>query len=221
MKENEPLKRLSALLTENLHIDFKKNPIHLKMEGDAVSVEGMVDGIADKKRAILLAMGIEGTSGVIDRLRVKPARVMSDKEIYSHLINAISEEPTLGPQDIRIEVKDAVVDIEGVVGSLSHKRLCGVFAWWVPGSVDVINSLEVEPPEEDTDDEISDALRVALEKDLIVDESAISVSTRNWVVTLSGTVKSDSQKEAAEADAWYVWGVNEVVNKIKVSGGKG
>ncbi|MBI5559747.1 MAG: BON domain-containing protein [Deltaproteobacteria bacterium] len=205
-------------MTENLRIDLKKNLIRLNMEGDSIVIEGTVERVADKKRALLLAMGIEGTSGVIDRLKVKPAKTMSDKEIYSHLVNAISEEPTLASSDIKIEVRDAVVDIEGGVGSLSHKRLMGVFAWWVPGSMEVINSLEVEPPEEDSDDEISDALRVVMEKDLLVDESTIRVSTKNWVVTLSGTVRKESEKEAAENDAWYVWGVNGVVNNIVVAG---
>lgn len=221
MKKDERLKKLGALLTENLHIDFKKNPIHLKMEGDSIVMEGMVEGVADKKRALLLAMGMEGTSGVVDRLRVRPAKHMTDKEIHSHLMDALSEEPTMNLRDISMEVRDGVVDIEGIVGSLSHKRLCGAFAWWVPGSTDVINSLEVDPPEEDTDDEISDALRIVLEKDRLVDASSINIFTKNWTVTLNGAVKSEAEKDAAEADAWYVWGVNEVVNRLKVVPGKG
>lgn len=215
MKDNI-INSIKANLTGNLHIDLVKTPIHIKLEDNAVVMEGMVDRIAHKKKALLIAMGIPGVTGVIDRLRVRPSTHMGDKEIVKHLLDALSEEPTIDASRVAFQVKDGVVDIEGVVPSLSHKRLVGLFAWWVPGSVDVINSLEVEPPEEDTDDEITDAVRLALEKDRLVDASSILVGTKEWVVTLAGTVRSGPEKKTAEDDAWYIWGVNDVVNMLRV-----
>ncbi len=217
MEKDEIIKMLGALLTERLHIDPKRNPIRIEVEGDAIVMEGMVERIAYKKRALLAAMSIEGTSGVVDRLKVKPAARMTDKEIYDHLFKALSEEPTLDPSGVEIDVNDGAIDLEGKVPSLSHKRLCGVLAWWVPGSTDVINSLEVVPPEEDTPDEIRDALRIVLEKDRLVDASSITIEVRDWTVTLRGTVKSDVERDAAEDDAWYLWGVNDVINELEVS----
>ncbi len=217
MEKDEIIKRLGALLTERLHIDPKRNPIHIEVEGDAIVMEGMVERIACKKRALLAAMSIEGTSGVVDRLKVKPAARMTDKEICDHLFKALSEEPTLDPSGVEIDVNDGAVDLEGKVPSLSHKRLCGVLAWWVPGSTDVINSLEVVPPEEDTPDEIRDALRIVLEKDRLVDAGSITIEVRDWTVTLRGTVRSIAERDAAEDDAWYLWGVNEVRNELEVS----
>ena len=216
MQGNEALKTIKAALEKELHIDPIKNPIHLKMEGDAILMEGVVDRIALKKRALLIAMGIPGTSGVVDRLRVKPAKEMGDKEIKNHICDAFLEEPTLRDITIEVDVKNGIVDLEGTVPSLSHKRLAGVLAWWVPGSQDVINSLEVKPPEEDSDDEITEAVVLAFEKDKLVNHSNIKVATMNCVVTLNGVVKSEIAKEAAEDDAWYVWGVNEVINRLKV-----
>jgi osmotically-inducible protein OsmY len=46
-------------------------------------------------------------------------------------------------------VKEGVVTLDGEVSSLAHKRLCGVLAWWVPGSRDVVNGLEVRVDEVD------------------------------------------------------------------------
>jgi osmotically-inducible protein OsmY len=216
MTENDPAKTLRAALTDKLHIDLRKNPIDIKMEGDAVVIEGTVERVALKKRALVIAMGLEGTSGVVDRLRVSPAKKMTDDEIRDHLYAAFSEEPTLNPELITAEVTDGIVDLEGQVGSLSHKRLCGVLAWWVPGSTDVINSLEVVPPEEDSHDEVNEALRIVFDKDRLVDASTVSSSTKDWVVTLEGSVRSEGERNAAEDDAWYIWGVNGVANNIKV-----
>jgi len=115
-----------------------------------------------------------------------------------------------------VEVKDGVVTLNGEVPSLTHKRLAGVLAWWVPGTRDVVNGLEEVPTEEDNDDELIDAVRLVLEKDPFVNASKIRVSSKDWVVTLEGLVPTEAMKQMAERDAWYVLGVKEVVNRIQV-----
>ena len=111
---------------------------------------------------------------------------------------------------------EGVVLLEGQAPSLSHKRLAGALAWWVPGSRDVLNCLEVVPPEEDNDDEITDAVKIILDKDPFVDDVQILVVTRNRVVTLEGAVRSEGEKDMAEFDAWFVFGVDKVVNNLQV-----
>lgn len=216
MRKKDPVNELKAALTARLHIDLRQHPVECRLEGDAIVLEGAVQGIALKKKALLIAMGIAGTTGVIDRLKVEPSARMTDKEIEKHFRDALSGEPALNTLGIEAEINGGVVDIEGVVPSLTHKRLAGVLAWWVPGSTDVINSLEVDPPEEDSDDEITDAVAAVFEKDRLVDESSLKARTKDWAVTLEGIASSDEEKQAAEDDAWYVWGVNDVVNNIRV-----
>ncbi|MBO0860528.1 MAG: BON domain-containing protein [Chloracidobacterium sp.] len=113
---------------------------------------------------------------------------------------------------------EGVVLLEGQVPSLSHKRLAGALAWWVPGSRDVLNCLEVVPPEEDNDGEIIDAVKLILDKDPFVDDVQILVAARDRVVTLEGVVSSEGEKDMAEFDAWFVFGVDKVINNIQVVG---
>jgi osmotically-inducible protein OsmY len=117
---------------------------------------------------------------------------------------------------IVVEVNDGVVTLNGEVPSLTHKRLAGVLAWWVPGTRDVINGLEEVPPEEDNDDELIDAVRLVLEKDPFVNASKVRVSSKDWTVTLEGLVPNETMKQMTERDAWYVLGVKSVINKISV-----
>jgi osmotically-inducible protein OsmY len=218
-KENTPqdiAKAVKAALVSELHIDPALHPVEVRIVDGSVLIEGTVEKIAQKKRALLFAMGLEGVPGVIDRLRVRPAARMTDDEIREHVVTALSSESALKGLSIEPEVNGGVVDLEGEVWSLSHKRLAGALAWWVPGSVDVINSIEVVPPEADSDEEVSDAVRLILEKDRLVDASSLRVFTRGWVVTLDGVVASEESRDAAEDDAWFTWGVNDVVNNIKV-----
>jgi osmotically-inducible protein OsmY len=216
MDSQAAVKALKAMLMEELKFDPNGFPIALSLQDGSVVMEGMVENVAVKKKALLLAMGIDGVPGVVDRLRVRPSVKMSDDEIRDHMMDALAEESALNGLDIKIEVRDGVVDLEGQVWSLSHKRLAGVLAWWIPGALDVINSIEVNPPEADSEGEISDAVRLALEKDRLVDAQSLKVSTEGYVVTLEGVTGSDAEREAAEEDAWFTWGVNNVVNRIIV-----
>jgi osmotically-inducible protein OsmY len=163
---------------------------------------------------------------------------MGDGAVRDHVCDALLQEPafttfaiavrdqgqgdTIRPASgaplgvIEVAVVDGVVTLNGQVPSLSHKRLAGVLAWWVPGSRDVINGLAVEPPEEDSDDEITDAVRLVLEKDRFIKADQIRIRTRARVVTLEGLVPNTTIREMAEFDAWYVFGVDRVVNRLQV-----
>ncbi len=117
---------------------------------------------------------------------------------------------------IDVTVVGGVVTLSGEVASLAHKRLAGVLAWWVPGSRDVVNGLEVAPPEEDADGEIADAARMVIEKDPLLDAAGIRVSARGTEVSLEGSVASQPQREMAEDDVWCIFGVDRVRNLLHV-----
>jgi osmotically-inducible protein OsmY len=91
-----------------------------------------------------------------------------------------------------------------------------VLAWWVPGSRDVINGMAVVPDQPDSDEEMAKAVRIVLKKDPFVNEDRIRVAAQRSIVTLEGDVPSAPQKEMAEFDAWYVFGVDKVVNHLEV-----
>jgi osmotically-inducible protein OsmY len=116
---------------------------------------------------------------------------------------------------IELSVNDGVVLLDDHVPSLAKKRLAGVLAWWVPGSRDVVNGMAVEPPEEDNDEELLDTVRLVLTRDPFVDADQIRISANDYVVTLEGLVINDVKRRAAENDAWFVFGVDKVVNKLK------
>lgn len=213
---------------------------HLDLEyaEGVLTIAGEVPTVAVKKRLLERAAAHPEVSGILDRLRVAPATPMGDKEIRDHLREALLAEPALADVAIlerdadkllparrppaaqrgaiAIGVEDGVVTLDGDAPGLAHKRLAGVLAWWVPGSRDVINGLAVSPPEADTYGEIADAVRTALEKDPFVDASQIRVAVKGADVTLTGLVPTESEREMAECDAWYVFGVDRVDNQIEV-----
>lgn len=238
MGEEGILKEIRAALEKDTRINLHRHPITVSVQEGDVILAGEVEDIAAKKLVLLAAAEIHGVERVVDRLRVTPAEKMGDAEIRDHVCKVLLEESALErcfiqgiaegrvetvrevmaepAGSIVVEVADGVVTLNGNVPSLTHKRLAGVLAWWVPGSRDVINGLEEVPPEEDNDDELVDAVRLVLKKDPFVNATKVRVRSEDWVVTLEGLVPNETMKQMAERDAWYVLGVKKVLDKIEV-----
>ena len=217
-------------------VDLLRHPIALSFGDGVLTMDGELADLRAKKLALERAASVPGVEHIVDELRVAPACTMGDAEIRDHVRDLLLGEPELQPParapappetgvalppdvvlgTMGISVARGVVTLDGSVPSLTHKRLAGVLAWWVPGVRDVVNGLEVVPPEEDDDGEISDAVRLVLEKDPLVDASQLGVSTCRSVVTLTGVVRCDVERQAAERDAWCVFGVDGVKNEIQV-----
>ena len=241
MRDNERMiTEVAAALEREPSVNLHSFPVHLEFSDGVLTLEGEAEQITAKKKALEAAAAIPGVSGIVDRLRVVPALQMEDGAIRDHVCNALQAENLLsscalwamvkgkkelireaaegGDGSIDLEVHDGVVILNGTVPSLSAKRLAGVLAWWVPGSRDVVNGIEVAPPEEDNDDELVDAIRLVLEKNPFVNASQIRVKCRNYWVTLEGTAKSEIQRQMAEADCWYVFRVDRVTNLLQLEG---
>lgn len=137
-------------------------------------------------------------------------------EVRGEGIEAVRGVPDNPRGRLLIEVNDGIVTLNGEVPGLASKRLAGLLAWWVPGSRDVVNGLAVEPPEEDAPIRIEESVRIALEKDRFVDASQIRVGVRHTTVRLTGLVATEPERDMAENDAWYVFGVDKVVNEIEI-----
>ncbi|HJV65148.1 MAG TPA: BON domain-containing protein [Geomonas sp.] len=237
IRAEEVIGTIQAAFEREPRVGVHNHQINIEFADGTVTLSGEVDGIAAKKLALELAAAPSPVSGIVDRLRVQPSERMEDGAIRDHVCDALLGEPAFDSYSIRalvkqemeavrmlddskrileVEVADGVVTLNGTAESLSHKRLAGVLAWWVPGSRDVVNGIELSPPMEDNDDETRDLLRLVLEKDPMVNASQIRISCRKRVITLDGVVASRNSSEAAESDAWFVFGVDRVINNLEV-----
>lgn len=229
---------ISHALCSDERLAFDHLRCRLAFEGDTLEIDGQVSAVAIKRRALQVAAAHPAVRCVIDRLRVNPSCAMSDAMIADHIVDAFIEEaalrecaigkrlegvlenvqqPPFARGGVCVIIENGVVTLDGELPTRAHKRLAGVLAWWVPGTRDVVDGMGVLSPEQDNDGEITDAVRVALEKDPFVDASQIRVKSKANVVTLQGLVWSAAERHVAERDAWYVFGVADVTNELRVA----
>ena len=71
-------------------------------------------------------------------------------------------------------------------------------------------------PQPVTDDSITDQVLIKLAGDPVVNGGGLKVDVKNGVVTLSGAVMQQKQKERAEKITKKVKGVKQVVNHIEI-----
>lgn len=235
------VKTILADLERDTRVDLHRFPIRIDLQDDILVLEGTVENIAAKRIARNLAHRRAGPQPVLDRLRVAAPESEGMGKLRDEVIHLLQGEPAFntfglsvrdgaqtevlrtvrsewGNHRIEVEVRDGTVVLSGEVLSLTHRRLAEVLAWWAAGCECVENLLHVVPPEEETDDELADAVRLVMEKDPLVRADQLHIAAQDGVVTLEGLAASDEERYLAVQDAWYIPGIRDVVDKIQVGG---
>lgn len=209
---------IGAALTRDPRVRSRSEggAIRFRVQEGTVVLEGTAESLIEKRVAECLVSQIEGVEWVENHLRVRAIPARTDEVIALHVRDALTEDPYLDERDLVVTVKDGVVTLSGHQDALAKKRLAGLVAWWVPGVMDVRNQIEVVPPEEDSDQEILNSIRVAFDKDKLIDSLRFHVEVLDGHVSLYGLARSDAERNMAEEDCWMTWGVKSVDNRVEV-----
>ena len=212
-------------------------PLTLSFADGALIIKGEVPDVAVKRRALDAAASVDEVGEIVDRLTVAPAEIMGDRQIRDQFRDVLYREtaftdfmliavdrgsptvlrrPVKAAGRIEYDVDRGIVTLNGAVPSVEHKRLAGVLAWWVPGRRDVINAMRVEAGEGQAAGTLADWVKDILDRDNGLDSAAIEVVAENGSVRLFGRVASQSARDRAEFDTWYVDGVDQVINDIEI-----
>jgi osmotically-inducible protein OsmY len=145
------------------------------------------------------------------------ATLRSDAEVRQDVLDALNVDMRVDASHISVDVANNVVFLRGMVSTNFEKRTAEDIARRIKGVRDVANELRVFPAQPRPDQQIADDVRAALASDVWVDERTIEVGVSNGVVYLSGTVDGYPAKSHAEAAAWGVAGVIDVVDNLTVT----
>jgi|HigsolmetaGSP11D_1036233.scaffolds.fasta_scaffold00276_12 Predicted periplasmic or secreted lipoprotein len=232
MEQSAETKAVRAALERDPDINPHRDRIKIRCEGGTLRLEGEVENIAVKRRALQVARSAVPGVPVEDRLLLRVQHPRADRELLKAVLDALYSEPVFRefvinaydgrqpPPDadnwLAVEIEGHRVILHGQAWSLSHRRMAEVLAWWVPGTGDVENRIRVQPPEQDADAEITDAIGLVFDKDPSLDAQEIKVTTRNGEVTLEGAVRNEVNARMAVYDCWYVPGVHAVHNRLHI-----
>jgi osmotically-inducible protein OsmY len=143
---------------------------------------------------------------------------MSDQALENAVMQALSENRLIHPDEIAVQAIDGTVILRGTVGSPVQQVEAARTARHVVGVESVEDQLRVRPmgPDGRADSDTQAAVLAALIDDDELHAADIDVKAKAGTVTLSGVVKLDHARDRAERIALGVGGVTSVDNRLKV-----
>ncbi|WP_200213957.1 BON domain-containing protein [Micromonospora coerulea] len=142
----------------------------------------------------------------------------TDQDIQTDVLDELTWEPRVRPNEIGVTVTDGVVTLTGWVDSYAKKWAAERAAHRVARVRAVANDLAVRiaTSAEKSDPEIATAASRALEWDAFVPIETLDVTVADGWVTLHGQVEWEYQRRAAERAVGRLTGVRGVSNGITV-----
>lgn len=147
----------------------------------------------------------------------------SDMRMHMALEMKLAASDQLSAMMINTDVKDGVAHLEGEVGTDAQREMAAELAMTVDGVKSVMNDLQVTGDAETLGERLAEgiddaALTARVKSRLLASENTsglqIDVDTTESVVTLSGEVDSDTERELAGLIAANTPGVSSVRNEL-------
>lgn len=173
-----------------------------------VILRGQVEHLLAQERAAKRSMRVKGVRAVVNNLYLKPVG-RTDQELLHDVQRALFLDPVTEVQEIRVQVKDGTVTLQGTVDSWQEMYLGEEVVKKVPGVKRVVNDITINSKIQRSDKELQEEIQRRLAADVWVDANVLEVQVQDGHVTLKGVVSSRAEKTQAALDA-FVMGVQSV-----------
>jgi len=144
---------------------------------------------------------------------------MNDKELRQLVIDELEYEPSIDAADIGVAAENGVVTLSGHVADYVQKMAAERAAWRVKGVKGIAQEIEVRFPGDKkwNDDEIAQRAVNILAWNTLVPKDCARVRVSDGWITLSGSMKWNYQRQAAENEVRKLNGVKGVTNSIALT----
>jgi len=210
-------KHLKQAVLDELKWEPSVNAAHIGVttKDGIVTLMGSVDSYAEKHGAETAALRVKDVKGVAEEIEVKlPSHVQhGDAEIAEAAVNRLAWNVSVPKDAIKVTVSKGWVTLSGSVHwHYQHDAAADAVRtlWGVTG---VSNQITIKPTANASN--IKADIEDALNRSWFSPEN-ISVTTRDGMVTLSGTVDYWDERALAGTTAWAAPGVTSVTNNIRV-----
>ncbi len=197
------------------------------LQDGVVTLSGTVPSLAAKELVAWVVSGVRGVRDVENTLVTELKETRSDSVLLEEIQKRLKADVWVNEESVFLAVKDGVVTLDGVVGSVAEKRrvvrdagIAGVkeidesllfVKAWAQGNMQRKRETGFR-----SDEEIKETLELAFLYDPRVSAFNPTISVRQGIVTLTGLVSNLKAKRAAEDAAKYTRGVQWVKNFLKV-----
>lgn len=192
--------------------DVDDSAIGVSAKAGVVTLTGSIDTYAGKLAAERAVRHLRGVRAVANDLVVRLKVDRTDTDIADDIARALRLRPV--PENVQATVHNGHVTLTGRVEWFLQKAYPEETVRHVAGVRGVVNHITVSPATSHRD--VRRRIMQALHRNADLDARQINVAVSDDIVTLSGTVKSWSERDAADRAAGSAPGIRHVENQIIV-----
>lgn len=141
---------------------------------------------------------------------------MTDSELKRFVESALHQEVRLRGRDIHVAIEEGNVVLKGALPEIAEMRLAINLVRQLREVGTVKDQLRLFTPTRMTDTQVEQHIRDGWIQDLNIDDKTLQAEVRDGMVTLTGRVDSPEACRIAGLVAWWVPGVANVDNQIRL-----
>lgn len=190
--------------------------IGIKVDYFTATLTGNVHDLQAKEAAEEIARNTPGVWFVRNYLKVRPGKPTPDKVLADRVKDTLHRDPILNQYGFDVIAMDGTVYLRGAVDSVFERHNAGVLAQGVRGVIAVKNRIGIEDKTTRFQDyEIRQNILEELRWSPFVLSDDIEVGVEDGIATLSGTVYSQRERDAAVQNA-KEGGARIVINRLSI-----
>lgn len=195
--------------------DISANDIGVAVREKIVTLSGFVRSYAQKVAAERAAQRVAGVAGVADELEVRLAgEARLDADIAREAASALRYQLPHSADAIQLVVDDGTLKLKGEVEWNYQRERAEQAVRRIRGVRQVLNQITLHPTVAAAD--VQHKIVAAFHRNAALDAARLRVEASGNTVTLHGSVRSWSERKAAERAAWLAPGVTHVNNLISI-----